>query len=102
MADRGFLINDMLLQRGAYLNMPPFTRACNHGKGRYLTSNEIKQSKNIASLRIHVERAIQRLKSYQFLSGTMYINSISVANQALKLSANFCNFMKPLVKKVSK
>lgn len=102
MADRGFLINDLLLQRGAYLNMPPFTRACNHGKGRYLTSNEIKQSKNIASLRIHVERAIQRLKSYQFLSGTMYINSISVANQALKVSAIFCNFMKPLVNKVSK
>lgn len=43
MADRGFLINDLLLQRGAYLNMPPFTRACNHGKGRYLTSYEIKQ-----------------------------------------------------------
>lgn len=102
MAERGFLIIDLLLQRGAYLNMPPFTRACNHGKGRHLTSNEIKQAKNIASLRIHVERAIQRLKSYQFLSGTMYINSISVANQALKVSAIFCNFMKPLVNKVSK
>ena len=82
MADRGFPINDLLLPRGACLNMPPFTRACQHGKGRYLTAREIKQSKSIASLRIHVERAIQRLKSYQFLSGTMYINSISVANQA--------------------
>lgn len=43
MADKGFLINDMLLQRDAYLYMPPFTRAGNHGKDRYLTSNEIKQ-----------------------------------------------------------
>lgn len=83
MADRGFLINDLLLQRDAYLNMPPFTRPCKHGKGRYLTSNEIKQSKNIESLRIYVERAIQRLKSYQFLSGTMYINLISVTNLGL-------------------
>lgn len=43
MADWGLLIKDLLLQRSAYLNMLPFTRACNHGKGRYLTSNEIKQ-----------------------------------------------------------
>lgn len=43
MADRGLLINDLLLQRSAYLNMLPYTKACNHGKGRYLTPNEIKQ-----------------------------------------------------------
>ncbi|XP_062591744.1 uncharacterized protein LOC134253245 [Saccostrea cucullata] len=66
MADRGFLINDLLLQRGAQLNMPPFCRPCQYGKGKYLTSKQIKESKNIASLRIHVERAIQRLKSYKF------------------------------------
>ena len=99
MADRGFLIHDLLLLRGASLNMPPFTRQCKFGKGKFLTAKEIRQSKNIASLRIHVERAIQRLKSFKFLSDTMYIHSMSIANQALRVAGVFCNFMKPLVKK---
>ncbi|XP_063437821.1 uncharacterized protein LOC134718901 [Mytilus trossulus] len=99
MADRGFLIKDLLLSKGATLNMPPFTRPCKHGKGRCLTAKEIKESKSIASLRIHVERSIQRLKSYKFLSGVMPINSLSVANQALKVAGFFCNLMKPLVQK---
>ncbi|CAG2230297.1 unnamed protein product [Mytilus edulis] len=100
MADRGFLIKDLLLSKGATLNMPPFTRPCKHGKGRCLTAKEIKESKSIASLRIHVERSIQRLKSYKFLSGVMPINSLSVANQALKVAGFFCNLMKPLVQKL--
>ncbi|XP_062598794.1 uncharacterized protein LOC134260234 [Saccostrea cucullata] len=59
-------VESKLLQRGAQLNMPPFCRPCQYGKGKYLTSKQIKESKNIASLRIHVERAIQRLESYKF------------------------------------
>ncbi|CAG2220867.1 unnamed protein product [Mytilus edulis] len=94
-----FLIKDLLLSKGATLNMP-FTRPCKHGKGRCLTAKEIKESKSIASLRIHVERSIQRLKSYKFLSGVMPINSLSVANQALKVAGFFCNLMKPLVQKL--
>ncbi|XP_063436631.1 uncharacterized protein LOC134718069 [Mytilus trossulus] len=99
-ADRGFLIKDLLLSKGATLNMPPFTRPCKLGKGRCLTAKEIKESKSIAPFRIHVERSIQRLKSYKFLSGVMPINSLSVANQALKVAGFFCNLMKPLVQKL--
>ena len=101
MADRGFLINDLLLQKGAKLNMPPFCRPCRYGKGKFLTSKEIKESKNIASLRIHVERAIQRLKSYKFFDGVMYIKSMSIVNQALRVAGVLCNFMAPLVSKVN-
>ncbi|CAC5410417.1 unnamed protein product [Mytilus coruscus] len=99
MADRGFLIKDLLLSKGVTLNMPPFTRPFKHGKGRCLTAKEIKKSKSIASLRINVERSIQRLKSYKFLTGIMPINSPFVANQALKVAAFFCNLMKPLFPK---
>ena len=102
MADRGFLINDLLLKKSASLNMPPFTRSCQLGKGRCLTTKEIKESKSIASLRIHVERAIQRLKTFNFLSGTMYVNSLSIANQCLRVASVLCNFMKPLVSKSGK
>ena len=82
--------------------MPPFTRSCQHGKRRCLTAKEIKESKSIASLRIHVERAIQRLKTLKFVSGTMYVNSMSIANQCLRVASVLCNFMKPLVSKSGK
>lgn len=99
MADRGFLIKDLLLKKGATLNMPPFTRPCKYGKGKCLTAKEVKESKQIASLRIHVERAIQRLKSFKFLSSIIPVNTLYIANQAVKVAAIFCNLMKPLVKK---
>ena len=40
MVDRGFNIGDLILQRGAKLHIPPFTRK-EHSKGRMLTQNEI-------------------------------------------------------------
>lgn len=67
MADRGFQIRDLLLKKGALLNMPPFTRTHPNSKGKFLTAIEIKRTIKIASLRIHVERAIRRLKSFKIL-----------------------------------
>ncbi len=61
MADRGFQIED-LLPIGATLVAPPFTRKTNFsksGKGKRLNVNEIRNTRIIARLRIHVERAIQ-------------------------------------------
>ena len=56
MADRGFIICDLLLQRNARLNILPFTRACaQRGKGRKLTPWEIRKTCEIPALRIHVE-----------------------------------------------
>ena len=59
-ADRGFLIEDDLKHYGVKLNIPPaFLKGCDQ-----LTSAEVKESKTIASVRIHVERAIQRLETF--------------------------------------
>lgn len=57
-ADKGFLIQPA----GVNVNIPPFLE---HGK---LTKNEIIKTNNIAKCRIHVERAIGRLKSFKILS----------------------------------
>lgn len=81
--------------------MSSFTRACNHGKGRYLISNEIKKSKNIASVRILDERAIQRQKCLQNISRTITFTQFQFKSE-LESVCYFCNFMKPLVTKVSK
>ena len=53
MADRGFVIYDELKELGVLLNIPCFLA----GRDQ-LTAAEVKESQSIASVRIHVERAI--------------------------------------------
>ena len=99
MADRGFPIRDLLLERKAKLIIPPFTKKCSWGKGKRLNAADVVKTRNIARFRIHVERAIGRLKKFHILSGTMPLNLKPLANQMLKLCAFFCNLQGPLVKK---
>ena len=61
MADRGFTIKDQLSQFGITLNIPPFME----GRAQ-LPASEVKTGRKIASLRIHIERAIGRIKTLQF------------------------------------
>ena len=60
MADKGFDIGDMLRDKGISLNLPPFL----HYSGQF-SAQQIQETKQIAKLRIHVERAIQRIDSVQ-------------------------------------
>ena len=99
MADRGFVIRDLLLERKATLNIPPFTKKCAWGKGRRLDSQDIKRTKNIAKLRIHVERAIGRLKNFKILSHSMPLKLKPLSNQILNVCAFLCNLQEPLVRK---
>ena len=62
MADRGVTVHDELDRVGVSLNIPPFL-----GGRDYLTKAEVKASQTIASVRIHVERAIQRIKTYSII-----------------------------------
>lgn len=98
LADRGFVIRDLLLERHATLNIPPFTKKCSWGKGKHLTPNDISKTKNIAKLRIHVERAIGRLKNFRILANTIPYCLKPLCNQILRVTAFFCNLQKPLVK----
>ena len=61
MADRGFTIDD-ILPPGVTLNVPP--RLNDSGQ---LTESERTTTRHIASVRIHVERAMERIKNYQIL-----------------------------------
>lgn len=98
MADRGFTIRDLLLKKGATLNIPPFTRQCSWGNKKVLTTAEIRQTRNIAGLRIHVERAIGRLKNFRLLTGVLPLTLQHIANQMLFVAASLCNLLPPLVK----
>ena len=99
MADRGFVIRDLLLKKRAKLIIPPFTKKCMWGKGKHLSASDIQKTKSIAHFRIHVERAIGRLKTFRILSNTMPLNVKPLANQMLVVCAFLSNLQKPLVKK---
>lgn len=59
MADKGFLIQDLLETKKAKLTIPPRT------KSLQFTAKEVTDTQQIACLRIHVERAIRRIKECQ-------------------------------------
>ena len=59
MADRRFDIEKDLMLKGVRLNIPPFLR----GKEQF-SENELVVTRCIASLRIHVERAMERIKNF--------------------------------------
>lgn len=73
MADRGFNIADELAIHGARLLIPAFTR----GK-RQLSRREVEETRQIARIRIHVERVIGQLrKKYKILSNTLPISLLN-------------------------
>ena len=92
MADRGFTIRDLLLRKGAYLNIPAFS------KGKQLSSRAVGKSRKIASVRIHVERAMERLKNNKILQGVVPLKLKNSMNQIMVICAVLTNLQDALVK----
>ena len=69
MADRGFTIENELKQLNVTLNIPCFLA----GRDQ-LTAAEVKEIQSIASVRIHVERAIQRVKKFKILRNELTLS----------------------------
>lgn len=97
MADRGFTIEPLLKDKNIGLNIPPFL-----GKKTQLTIEEENRTRDIASVRIHVERVIRSVKKYHLLN-TVFPNNMNAQLQKIwKICAyltNFCN--EPLLNVVS-
>ena len=91
MADRGFDIMDDLAPRGVKLNIPPFLR----GKSQ-LDQRELIETRRIASLRIHVERCMERIKNFHIFDGVMPLSLMDVADQMFFVCAVLTNFHAPL------
>ena len=76
MADRGFTIKNHIEEIRAKLNIPPFL------DGRQqMSPDNVKTGRGIASLRIHVERVIGRVKNYSILKGVLPLSMSRIANQ---------------------
>ena len=94
MADRGFTIEEELNELNVKLNIPCFLS----GRDQF-TVAEVKESQAIASVRIHVERAIQRIKRYRILRNEMPLTLHGSVNQIWTVCCMLCNFMPPLIQK---
>ncbi|XP_069122148.1 uncharacterized protein [Argopecten irradians] len=94
MADRGFLIEGIMNDMGVKLLMPSFK-----GQDRpQLTSDESLTSEKVSKTRIHIERAIQRIKTYHILDGELKLSMKDIAEQVLTVCAYLVNFQSPIIK----
>lgn len=92
LADKGFLISD-ILPPGVSLNIPPFLMT------PQFSPIEVKQTYVIAKARIHVERAIVRIKKFRVLS---YIpsNMRQYASKIFQVCGFLTTLNYPLIKEV--
>ncbi len=90
MADKGFLIHDLLPQ-GVSLNIPPFLI------NPQFTESEAKFTTKLARARVHVERVIKRIKSFEILKNIPHHFQQS-APMIFQVRAALVNLQTPLIK----
>ena len=93
MADRGFQnLKEEFMDKGAHLIVPPSMA----GKNFLDLSDEFK-TRSIASARIHIERFNQRMKIFQFVSGTVPQSKLNLLPQAVYVCCFLANYSPNLV-----
>ena len=92
LADKGFVIQD-ITPPGVFVNVPPFLV-----KSQF-TQQEVLCTKRIARARIHVERAIERIKSYHILNH-IPAHYRPWATKIFQLCASLVNLQTPLIDEI--
>ena len=92
MADKGFQIQDILAPLGVRLNTPPFLAS-----NSQMSVDDVTMTRKIARLRIHVERAIGRVKKFHILQGVIPAAIWNTINQVVYVCCMLSNFNPPLV-----
>ncbi len=92
MADKGFLIRDLLAFKKVQLISPAYCR------GPRLSSNAVTHTRRVAALRSHVERSILRLKHFRILSGVIPLLLKMMLDRIILVCAALSNLQKRLIK----
>ena len=91
MADRGFKIKEDLMMMMASLCIPPSCAASSQ-----MLPGDIKKTSSIANVRIFVEQAIRRVKTFNMLKNELPITLVSQADNIVKVCCSLCNLLPPL------
>ena len=90
-ADKGFTIED-LLPPGIKLNIPPFL-----GSQGQMSPEDVVTTQTVASLRVHVERAINKVKNFHIWDNVLLLNLFGIVNQMWTVCCILCNMQKPII-----
>ena len=93
-AVKRFNIGDMLTSRRVSLNLPPYLSS-----GGQFSLKEVKKTKTIAKLRIHMERAIPRIKEYHIYNTPIPLSLLGTVNQLWTVTCLLVNFQGALILK---
>jgi len=92
LADKGFVIGD-LMPPGVSVNVPPF-----HVRSQF-TKEEVMLTTRIARARIHVERAIERVKNFKILAH-IPAHYRPLARKIFQLCAVLVNMQTPIIEEI--
>ncbi|XP_060082308.1 uncharacterized protein LOC132561625 [Ylistrum balloti] len=76
MADKGFNVEKELAECGLKLNIPPFAR-----QGTQMSQADALLTEEIATHRVHVERAIARIKKFEILANRLPLTLFPLSTQ---------------------
>lgn len=92
MADKGFDIQDLLDDIGVKINIPPFL----HMQGQ-MPSDDVFLTQSIAAERIHVERAINKIKNFHIFDQVLPLTLFGSINQIWTACALLTLFQDPII-----
>ena len=90
MTDKGFDIENEMPQ-GVNLNIPPFL------KDQQLSVYAENETRKIATVRVHVERAIERIKCFRILKNGFPLSMASELNKVWVISSFLTLFQPPII-----
>ncbi|KAK1903881.1 52 kDa repressor of the inhibitor of the protein kinase [Dissostichus eleginoides] len=93
MADKGFLIEDDIKSVGLQLNLPPFARS-----KRQMPSGDVLTTKRIAKHRVHVEKAIAKIKKFKMVSDRIPNTRLGNISQIWYVVSVLSNFQPHILK----
>ena len=93
MADRGFEIQDILATKGVRLFIPPKRQS----SADQFTKEQCFETMRIANVRIHIERAIRRVKGWHIFNQVVPLSMNGVVNQIWAVCCLLVNWQKPAI-----
>ena len=87
MADRGFVVQDLLAPRDVFVNMPTMLRGVTQ-----LPASTVLKDRRIANKRVHIERVIGLAKTFKILKRELNKNYVALGGRILFVCFVISNF----------